>query len=1026
MMTVTRRDWILLGLVLCSLTSGCKSSSEGGGGETEMGGAGGAPPETSGGVIGIACDDDEQCDDGIYCNGEESCDGGICTTGERVACDDGISCTLDSCIESTRQCRSVAPDVDGDGHADASCLDDEGEPLGDDCDDEDALSFPGNVEICDPHMRDEDCDPKTIGNRDSDRDGYVDEACCNEQSNGSMLCGEDCDDRKTNVNPAATEACDFLDNNCDGETDEGVSIQMYRDRDHDGRGDEEAGRVRTCPLAVGFSAIGEDCDDNDPEVFLNQFEICDDKDNNCDGNVDEIQQLAPWYRDEDGDGYGDAESTPVLSCYRVPGRVLSQNDCNDSNNKINPNATEICDGADNDCNGLADFKLSGTNNFEDDDLDGVADADCGGDDCDDTDPRTAEGAEEVCDRIDNDCDGEVDEQTVQNIWYVDEDGDGWGVVLGSALASCDPISDRATNFGDCDDTDSTSHPGMVESCDGIDEDCDGIVDEGASVHCHLDNAIPTCKAGACQIFSCVPGFVDTDEDPSNGCEDVSTVDPDTGIPCVGDGACQNGNICDGVETCFEGTCRLGTPINCSAAPTVIQGDFSLNNGQDLLDLDGIELITGDLVISATNLTTLIGLESLKTVGGNLFVQGNVQLKRLSGSALSNLEVVGGDVVVTDNAALTNVDLPSLVTARSLFINNNDALEVVGKYESLASVSELIQISDNDALTRIIGFDLLSRIGGAYDSTYQETGSCSGGGMIFHSNPLLEDIAAFPALREVGGDFCLSSYLGDFLDLPSLREVGMNAEFYQFSIEQFVLPQLRSVGMNFRIDQVEAISSLTEVDLPKLRTVGFLSIQTGGALLEKVSAPELETAEAIEFYVYDDETNFEEFDFASLTQVSNIYLSIYAGGLPLDHLVFPELKSVTSQLYVNIDTTGLETIEFPLLESAQDIDMDVTADDVQKISFESLSDVGASALFYLSTTSLGELDLSQLNTVGQSITVNADPTAFDIGSLVSVGDEEVAGSIELCTGSFFVCDEVTRIYSEGFPGYIETCGQCDQL
>lgn len=273
---------------------------------------------------------------------------------------------------------------------------------------------------------------------------------------------------------------------------------------------------------------------------------------------------------------------------------------------------------------------------------------------------------------------------------------------------------------------------------------------------------------------------------------------------------------------------------------------------------------------------------------------------------------------------------------------------------------------------------------------------------------------------------MSSYLGDFLDLPSLREVGMNAEFYQFSIEQFVLPQLRSVGMNFRIDQVEAISSLTEVDLPKLRTVGFLSIQTGGALLEKVSAPELETAEAIEFYVYDDETNFEEFDFASLTQVSNIYLSIYAGGLPLDHLVFPELKSVTSQLYVNIDTTGLETIEFPLLESAQDIDMDVTADDVQKISFESLSDVGASALFYLSTTSLGELDLSQLNTVGQSITVNADPTAFDIGSLVSVGDEEVAGSIELCTGSFFVCDEVTRIYSEGFPGYIETCGQCDQL
>src|SRR5690606_2743176 len=224
----------------------------------------------------------------------------------------------------------------------------------------------------------------------------------------------------------------------------------------------------------------------DPEVFTGQFEICDEKDNNCNGDVDEVRELAPWYKDRDGDGYGDPESTPVFSCYRIPGRVLSQNDCNDdpeeAGNTVNPNATEICDGQDNDCNGRADFKLAGVNNFEDDDDDGAADADCGGPDCNDQDPRTAEGAEEVCDRIHNDCDGEVDEQTVQNIWYIDEDGDGWGVVIGSALASCDPIAGRASNFGDCDDSNRDRKPGVAEYCDGIDNDCDGIKDEGAGVH----------------------------------------------------------------------------------------------------------------------------------------------------------------------------------------------------------------------------------------------------------------------------------------------------------------------------------------------------------------------------------------------------------------------------------------------------------------------------------------------------------------------------------------------------------------
>src|SRR5690606_24147035 len=152
--------------------------------------------------------------------------------------------------------------------------------------------------------RDEDCDPTTLGFRDADNDGYIDAQCCNRQDDGDLLCGEDCDDHKANVNPEAPEVCDFLDNDCSGDIDEGVTVKMFPDTDHDGHGDDSekfADGVHTCPGAVGFALVANDCDDKDPEVFLGQFEICDNKDNNCDGNIDEIEEHAPWFADVDQD-----------------------------------------------------------------------------------------------------------------------------------------------------------------------------------------------------------------------------------------------------------------------------------------------------------------------------------------------------------------------------------------------------------------------------------------------------------------------------------------------------------------------------------------------------------------------------------------------------------------------------------------------------------------------------------------------------------------------------------------------------
>jgi len=230
--------------------------------------------------------------------------------------------------------------------------------------------------------------------RDSDKDGYGDPFVpalyCPDAvpSEDYVEDNTDCDDNNPDVYPGAPEICDGLDNNCDTQIDEGLSPQniYYRDADRDGYGNPDES-VLACLMPPGYVEDNTDCDDNSPAVYPGADEICDGIDNNCDRQVDEGLNTSPYYRDADGDGYGD-QDVEVWDCARPAGYVDSDVDndgqpdwdCDDTNPAIHPGAAEVCDGVDNNCDtqideGQADFDGDGLCDSidSDDDNDGMPD-----------------------------------------------------------------------------------------------------------------------------------------------------------------------------------------------------------------------------------------------------------------------------------------------------------------------------------------------------------------------------------------------------------------------------------------------------------------------------------------------------------------------------------------------------------------------------------------------------------------------------------------------------------------------------
>ncbi|MCA9559855.1 MAG: putative metal-binding motif-containing protein [Myxococcales bacterium] len=287
-----------------------------------------------------------------------------------------------------------------------------------------------------------------------------------------------------------------------------------------------------------------DCDDNDPRRFPGNAEICGNGvDEDCDG-----RDPVCISSDLDGDGFL-CEVEPRWGPHSCQGNGPDGQplDCDDLDAGIHPGAPERCNGLDDDCDQLVDEGCPGPD--VDADRDGVPAVDRGGTDCNDADPAIHPGAPERCgDGVDQDCDGR-DEVCAQ-----DADGDAFA---GAA---------------DCDDARPTVFPGASEWCNGLDDDCDGTVDEGNPLATGPGDPPRDPRCGSpCQGVACAcllaPLVCSTNGRPGN------TVELADRFVCLGVVANEFSERCNGIDDDCDAQLDEGTEITCHT-----YADASVNVG----------------------------------------------------------------------------------------------------------------------------------------------------------------------------------------------------------------------------------------------------------------------------------------------------------------------------------------------------------------------------------------------------------------------------------------------------------------
>jgi hypothetical protein len=385
------------------------------------------------------------------------------------------------------------------------------------------------VEDGDCDDNDPDANPNSEWYPDGDGDGYgaatgAVSGC--EQPANTVADGGDCADGDPDVHPGVVETCDGVDQDCNGSIDDGATDfgTYYADADGDGFGDA-GDPIEACVQPPDTATNADDCNDGDASVNPDGVEVCNNADDDCNSTIDDsATDAGTWYTDGDGDGYGD-DATAELACDAPIGTVAAGGDCDDTDTAFHPNAAET------DCADPNDYNCDGSTAFADGDGDGVAA--CLGD-CDDGDVDVHPGADELCDGVDNDCDGGIDVNAIDPItWTYDGDGDGYGDDTLSVIDCVAPTGHVAVG-GDCNDGDVTYHPGAAELCtDRFDFDCDGVIQ-----------------------------FVDVDNDGFAAC-----VDCDDAVAVANPAATE---VCDGVDNDCDGTSDGPTAVD--AIPFYVDGD----------------------------------------------------------------------------------------------------------------------------------------------------------------------------------------------------------------------------------------------------------------------------------------------------------------------------------------------------------------------------------------------------------------------------------------------------------------------
>lgn len=562
-------------------------------------------------------------------------------------CSDGKDNDCDGTIDNPRLWYA---DIDSDGFVDMNnVVEDCAPPAGYfpetefDCDDSNAAIHPGAVEICD--TRDNDCDGMIDNNVvgegaityywDNDGDGYgglFDQitSCdplggnwvtnlddCNDEDPAVYIvttwyqdndadgfgaagvpfdnCGQpggfvansnDCNDNAATSNPDGVEVCDGVDNNCDGAIDEGVGSQWYQDADNDGFGELTVFTL-SCLKPAGFVADSTDCNDSDPLINPNAIEVCNNGiDSNCNPGDESTGSI--WYQDYDADGIGFTYAT-VQACAKPDGFVATGGDCDDGNASLTIFTW------------YRDFDADGYGNSTGDTVQacsqpiGYVDNNL---DCNDVSVNVYPSAQEVCDGIDNNCSGSIDEGAGP-IWYLDADGDNYGNPLETTTAciqppgylnnnvDCDDTNAAITVFswyadydgdgvggseevvactaptdygvpfvaasGDCDDWNPQIYPGAIEICDGQDNNCNGQVDDNPE--CVLVFYIDADQDGYGSTMPWEEGMGGTPAPNNTDCDDAdAAVNP--GAPEICD---------DGADNNCNAMMDMADPA-CGAAP----------------------------------------------------------------------------------------------------------------------------------------------------------------------------------------------------------------------------------------------------------------------------------------------------------------------------------------------------------------------------------------------------------------------------------------------------------------------------